>query len=138
MKLFHLIAGQRKEEGASHIPHYYSHPLVNNHCIKNKISIKDFFSKCDQIRIFLKTWSNLLKKSLMENYIFLCNDWYITQTMTPESLSLVIAARLELGFHQITSQFSYVLLVLTNISQPGISKGMTIYSILVDDMTLCK
>ena len=30
--------------------------------------IKDFFSKCDQIRSFLRTWSCLLKKSLMENF----------------------------------------------------------------------
>ena len=34
-----------------------------------KLSIKDFFSKCDQIRSFLRTWSHLLKKSLMENFI---------------------------------------------------------------------
>ena len=27
----------------------------------------DFFSKCDQIRSFLRIWSHLLKKSLMEN-----------------------------------------------------------------------
>ena len=33
---------------------------------KVKFSIKDFFSKCDQIRIFLRIWSHLLKKSLME------------------------------------------------------------------------
>ena len=32
--------------------------------------IKDFFSKCDQIRSFLRIWSNLLKKPLMENFIF--------------------------------------------------------------------
>ena len=32
--------------------------------------IKDFFSKCDQIRSFLRIWSHLLKKSLMENFIF--------------------------------------------------------------------
>ena len=31
-----------------------------------KFSIKDFFSKCDQIRSFLRIWSHLLKKSLME------------------------------------------------------------------------
>ena len=30
--------------------------------------IKDFFSKCDQIRSFLRIWSCLLKKSLMENF----------------------------------------------------------------------
>ena len=35
-----------------------------------KFSIKDFFSKCDQIRSFLRIWSHLLNKSLMENFIF--------------------------------------------------------------------
>ena len=33
-------------------------------------SIKDFFSKCEQIRRFLRIWSHLLKKFLMENFIF--------------------------------------------------------------------
>ena len=36
---------------------------------KMKFSIKDFFSKCDQIRRKLRIWSHLLKKSLMENFI---------------------------------------------------------------------
>ena len=31
---------------------------------------KDFFRKCDQICSFLQIWSHLLKKSLMENFIF--------------------------------------------------------------------
>ena len=35
-----------------------------------KFSIKDFFSKCDQIRRKLRIWSYLLNKSLMENFIF--------------------------------------------------------------------
>ena len=35
-----------------------------------KFSIKDFFSKCDQIRRNLQIWSHLLKKFLMENLIF--------------------------------------------------------------------
>ena len=35
-----------------------------------KFSIKDFFSKCDQIRRKLQVWSHLLKKSLIENFIF--------------------------------------------------------------------
>ena len=35
-----------------------------------KFSIKDFFSKCDQIRSFLRIWSHLLKKSVIENFIF--------------------------------------------------------------------
>ena len=37
---------------------------------KIKFSIKDFFSKCVQIRIKLRIWSHLLKKSLMESFIF--------------------------------------------------------------------
>ena len=35
-----------------------------------KFSIKDFFSKHDQIRRKPWIWSDLLKKSLMENFIF--------------------------------------------------------------------
>ena len=37
---------------------------------KMKFFIKDFFSKCDQIRRKLKISEHLLKKSLMENFIF--------------------------------------------------------------------
>ena len=37
---------------------------------KMQFSIKDFSSKCDQIRILQRIWSHLLKKSLMENFIF--------------------------------------------------------------------
>ena len=37
---------------------------------EKKFSIKDFFSKCNQIRSFLRIWSNSLKKFLMENFIF--------------------------------------------------------------------
>ena len=33
-----------------------------------KFSIKDFFSKCDQISRKLRIWSHLLKKSFMENF----------------------------------------------------------------------
>ena len=35
-----------------------------------KFSFKDFFNKCDQIRSFLRTWSQLLNKSLKENFAF--------------------------------------------------------------------
>ena len=47
---------------------------------KMKFSMKDFFSKCDQIRKKLRIWSNLLKKSLMENFIFcaVCAPDYAT------------------------------------------------------------
>ena len=39
-----------------------------------KFSIKDFFSKCDQIRNFLRIWSHLLKKSIISNFIFCAVD----------------------------------------------------------------
>ena len=44
---------------------------------KMKFSIKDLFSKCDQIRSFLRIWSYLLKKSVMENCIFCAVLWAI-------------------------------------------------------------
>ena len=40
---------------------------------KMKFSVKDFFNNCDQIRSFcsfLRIWSHLPKKSLMENFTF--------------------------------------------------------------------
>ena len=43
----------------------YLHFIVF-HCTKNEV----FFSKWDQIRKNLRIWSLLLKKSLMENFIF--------------------------------------------------------------------
>ena len=36
---------------------------------KMKFSIKEFFSKCDQIRRTLRIWSHLMKKSLMEFFV---------------------------------------------------------------------
>ena len=37
---------------------------------KMRFPMKNFFSKCDQIRRKLRIWSHLLKKSLMEKFIF--------------------------------------------------------------------
>ena len=44
---------------------------------KMKFSITDFFSKCDQIRSFLRIWLHLLKKSAMENFIFCAMTLYL-------------------------------------------------------------
>ena len=40
---------------------------------KMKFSIKDLFSKCDQIRKKLRLWSHLLKKFLMKNFFCAVN-----------------------------------------------------------------
>ena len=37
---------------------------------KMKFSIKDFYSKCDQIPSFLRIWSYLLKKPFVGKFIF--------------------------------------------------------------------
>ena len=48
----------------------WSH-LWYSHCTKKMtFSTKEFFIKCDQIRRKLPIWSHLLKKTLMENFIF--------------------------------------------------------------------
>ena len=44
--------------------------IIRNTAQKMKFSITDFFSKCDQIRSFLRIWPYLLRKSVMENFIF--------------------------------------------------------------------
>ena len=54
----HLIYARLMEKNGFHIAQ------------KMKFSVKDFFSNCDQIRSFLWIWSHLLRKSLMENFIF--------------------------------------------------------------------
>ena len=51
--------------------------LVFNTAQKMKFSIKDFFSKCDQISRNLRIRSHLVKKLLMENFIFLCSGFLI-------------------------------------------------------------
>ena len=50
---------------------------------KMKFSIKDFFSKCDQIHSFLRIWSHLLKKSWKTSLFVQCRrfeiNWNIAQ-----------------------------------------------------------
>ena len=46
---------------------------------KMKFSFKDLFSKCGQIRRKLRIWLHLLKKTLMENFIFLCSVITVSQ-----------------------------------------------------------
>ena len=48
----------------------YSELYQTSTAQKMKLSIKDFFSKFDQIRRKLRISSHLLKQSLMENFIF--------------------------------------------------------------------
>ena len=54
---------------------------------KNKFSIKGFFSECDHIRKKLWIWPRLLKKSLMENFIFCA----VVNTPLPFAISLILS-----------------------------------------------
>ena len=44
--------------------------MITTTAQKIKVSIKNFFSKCDQTHKKLRIWSHFLKKYLMENFIF--------------------------------------------------------------------
>ena len=69
-----------KQQSRNLLPYQYANygktePLLSTfnqllQCTKNEVSIKDFCSKYDQIRSFLRIWSHQLKKSLMKNFIF--------------------------------------------------------------------
>ena len=55
-----------------------------------KFPIKDFFSKCVQIRSFLRIWSHLLKKSVMESLIFCevipkIDNWFLERMIVPHN-----------------------------------------------------
>ena len=50
-----------------------------------KFSIKDFFSKCDQIRRKLRIWSHLQQKPLMENFIFCAVENIVRSTLFTQS-----------------------------------------------------
>ena len=55
------------------------HVLDPSTAQKMKLFVKDFFSKFYQIRSKLEIWSHLLRKSLMENFIFFV-QWLLHET----------------------------------------------------------
>ena len=68
-----------------------------------KFSMKDYFSKCDQICSFLRIWSHLLKKSLMEDFIFcavlkLCQT-SLMKTFLLNSLGFLVVRYFRKTFH---------------------------------------
>ena len=63
--------------------------FFNSTAQQMKFSIKDFLSKCDQIRRKLRIWLHLLKKSLMENFIFCAVIGARAQNFTSNTLFVV-------------------------------------------------
>ena len=75
--------------------------------LKMKFSIKDFFSKSDQIRRKLRIWSHLLKKSLMENFVF-CAVW-ILQSKLKEWLCY---SKITVKYNHFQQRFSTVCIII--------------------------
>ena len=69
---------------------------------KIKISIKDIFSKYDQIHRKLRIWSHLLKKSLMENLTF-CKRYF-------QNALIIIMYQSENPFKDVIDLFGQVIL----------------------------
>ena len=57
---------------------------------KMKFYIKDFSSKCDQIRRKLRIWSHLQEKSLMENFIFCAMAFSLNICLMYEDSCLIL------------------------------------------------
>ena len=47
-----------------------------------KFFIEDIFSKCEQLRSFLRIWTHLLKKVFMENFIFCAKRYLFSQKVS--------------------------------------------------------
>ena len=72
---FYCSQHEKFKKHGFEIKFFYS--VFANTVQETKFSIKDFFSNCDEIRRKLPIWSHLLKKSLMENFIFA--QWKLNQ-----------------------------------------------------------
>ena len=67
---------------------------------KMKFTIKVFFSECDQIIKKLRIWSHLLKKFLMENFIF-CT--VTRQVVFCEKAKLIFSPKIHRKVHKVES-----------------------------------
>ena len=100
---------------------------------KMKFSIKDFLGKCDQIRSFLRIWSDLLKKSLMENF-FLCTVALPSRAKCPKAKYLLNPTKVTL---EQTCYSDVFIWTLTDISIYGVRKTIKIYSNKTNIKLLC-
>ena len=67
--------------------------------------IEDFFSKCDQTRRKLRIWSHLMKKSLMENFLFLRSDNPQASFMNHVCFSIICVAMTRLSWCAVTEMW---------------------------------
>ena len=84
-----------------------------------KFFIKNFFSKYDQIRSFLQNGSDLLKKSLMENFISFAVTGTEYSTALKQSRALVKSRIIQEFFYEITKSqmfFFWTITVILSLS----------------------
>ena len=60
-----------------------------------EVTLKDFYSKCDQIRRKLRIWSHLLKKSLMENFVFCAVVKKLPYFETSVKICMILSSTIE-------------------------------------------
>ena len=98
---------------------------------KMKFAIKDFFSKCDQICSFLRICSHLLKKSLMESFIFCAVS--VRKSNFPSSLKIanIIPVCILKSWHIFMSDVFFVKYTIfcLNSCQDTVFAIVTIHSI---------
>ena len=84
---------------------------------KMKFSIKDFFSKCDHIRRKLRT--HLLKKSLMENFIFcaLSKRIHCVKSVGIQSFIRALFSRIRTEYGDLLCKFLYLVQIRQSVDQ---------------------
>ena len=82
---------------------------LNSRCANMKFSIKDFFSKCDQICRKMQMGSNKLKKSLMEN--FLCSV-----------KTSVITGNVKFRLHNVLADYKEAIVITCHLQKSYIEK----------------
>ena len=75
---------------------------------KVKFSSTDFFSECDQIRSSLRIWSQLPKKSVMENFIF-CS---VFDSLQPGSYDVRLCKIVSKIFEKFFSHKKYQIMII--------------------------
>ena len=86
---------------------------------KMKFSIKNFFSKRDEIRRRLRIWWHLLKKSLMENFIFCAVTAVgpISCVLCLDNLSLTCKGEISVVFLPLANFLSIPQYVFTDVEE---------------------
>ena len=74
---------------------------------KMKFSVKNFFRKCKQMRIKLPIYSQLLSKSLTENFIFFLSGILLVLLLSLASFSSILIASRSCNLHQSTLDTDY-------------------------------